>query len=115
MSEHTPGPWLRDGRCVYALETVCDANGKEYKRNRFYFGVQGSPAGPSEKELEAVARLAQAAPVMLQSLETIAKILGDAPCEIGRESATGKMVAALVFAKSAIDEARMAEASDAAN
>lgn len=38
--KHTPGPWLRDGRTVYALTHDGWRNGVEQFRNRFYANVQ---------------------------------------------------------------------------
>ena len=60
---HTPGPWLRDGRMVYALN--------EDGFNRFSAGVQ-DPHTP-EAELIAVATLMQSAPDLLEALEAIKK------------------------------------------
>lgn len=61
MNNFTPGPWIRDGRTVYAL------NAKNF--NRFYFSVMDSHT--PESELLAVAALAQAAPDLLEALELI--------------------------------------------
>ena len=58
MSKHTEGPWLRDGRTVYALN--------EDGFNRFSAGVQ-DPHTP-EAELIAVATLMQSAPDMQEAL-----------------------------------------------
>ena len=60
---HTLGPWLRDGRMVYALN--------EDGFNRFGASVQ-DPHTP-EAELIAVATLMQAAPDLLEALEAIKK------------------------------------------
>ena len=59
MSKHTEGPWLRDGRMVYALN--------EDGFNRFCVGVQGLHT--PEAELIAVATLMQSAPDLLGALE----------------------------------------------
>ena len=67
MSEHTKGPWLRDGRTVYALN--------EDGINRFSAGVQ-NPHTP-EAELIAVATLMQSAPDMQEALEAAQKDLND--------------------------------------
>lgn len=58
MSKYTVGPWFRDGRTVYAL------NSRNF--NRFSFSVQD--AHTPESELIATATLAQAAPELLEAL-----------------------------------------------
>lgn len=58
---HTPRPWLRDGRMVYALN--------EDGFNRFGASVQ-DPHTP-EAELIAVAMLMQSAPDLLEALEAM--------------------------------------------
>ena len=66
---HTPGPWLRDGRTVYALDERKNAN-------RFSFHVQegylhhtrSERIRTPEEELEATAILAQSAPDMFEAL-----------------------------------------------
>jgi hypothetical protein len=61
MSQHTPGPWRRDGLTTYALN--------EHGWNRFSAQVQ-DPHTPLE-ELLANARLIAAAPEMLEALELV--------------------------------------------
>jgi hypothetical protein len=68
-AKHTPGPWLRQGQTVYALDDSKSVN-------RFNFLVQGGylhhtryeRVHTPDEELEAVARVAQAAPVLLDAL-----------------------------------------------
>lgn len=67
MSDHSPTPWLLDGRLVYALEV--DPRRPYFKgapnyRNCWSAQVQG-PA--PEAELEAIARKMQAAPDLLEA------------------------------------------------
>jgi hypothetical protein len=62
---HTPGPWLREGRFVYALRDTFFA-GKPAKENIFDCCVQGH--GTPEEEKEANARLIAAAPELLKYL-----------------------------------------------
>ncbi len=63
MTQHTPGPWIREGRFVYALGKC--------RTNVFSVNVQsggnGSDAATSV-ELEANARLIVAAPKLLEAL-----------------------------------------------
>lgn len=59
---HTPGPWMRDGATVYALEME-----RGEVRNRFCAQVQRGPETPGE-ELEANTRLMTAAPDMAEAL-----------------------------------------------
>lgn len=61
MSDITKGPWLRDGKTVYALN--------ERGFNRFCFQVQD--AHTPDSELSAVATLACAAPDLLDALESV--------------------------------------------
>ena len=63
MSKHTAGPWLREGRFVYAL------------RDTFFdCCVQGPPNTPIE-EKEANARLIAAAPDLLEALKDMVRYL----------------------------------------
>lgn len=63
-AKHLEGPWLRDGRTVYALTP-------DGTRNRFCAGVQD--AHTSEAELLDIARLMQAAPALLAALRPFAE------------------------------------------
>ncbi|HHX6957608.1 TPA: hypothetical protein ACVGM3_004924 [Pseudomonas aeruginosa] len=60
MSKYTPGPWYRDGTTVYAL------NPQNF--NRFSAQIHG--AHTPKSELEAVAQLMQAAPELLEALQS---------------------------------------------
>jgi hypothetical protein len=68
MSEHTPGPWLREGNTIYALMHHGWRKGVEQMRNRFTTFVQ-KDREISDKELEANARLICAAPELLEALK----------------------------------------------
>ena len=73
-TKHTPGPWIRDGKFVYALMP----NPKKRwpgEVNRFWLIVQ-KQAGYDipEEEVEANARLIAAAPEMLEALIIIYKV-----------------------------------------
>jgi hypothetical protein len=70
-SKHTPGPWLREGTFVYALQHHGWRKGEETFCNRFSAGLSLGP-GCSEEELIANATLAQAAPDLLAELQNIA-------------------------------------------
>lgn len=58
--KHTPGPWYRDGTTVYALNP--------HNFNRFSAQIHG--AHTPKSELEAVAQLMQAAPELLEALQS---------------------------------------------
>ncbi|EPZ4796853.1 TPA: hypothetical protein ACGJRA_002426 [Pseudomonas aeruginosa] len=60
MMKHTPGPWYRDGTTVYALNP--------HNFNRFSAQIHG--AHTPKSELEAVAQLMQAAPELLEALQS---------------------------------------------
>ncbi|MGU2751260.1 hypothetical protein [Pseudomonas aeruginosa] len=60
MMKHTPGPWYRDGTTVYALNP--------HNFDRFFAQIQG--AHTPKSELEAVAQLMQAAPELLEALQS---------------------------------------------
>ncbi|MFF6510754.1 hypothetical protein ACET47_06020 [Pseudomonas aeruginosa] len=60
MRKHTPGPWYRDGTTVYALNP--------HNFNRFSAQIHG--AHTPKSELEAVAQLMQAAPELLEALQS---------------------------------------------
>lgn len=63
--KHTPAPWLRDGRTVYALQ---DSNSRfTDKENRFSAGFFAG-RNCSEIEVEANAQLAMTAPELLDVL-----------------------------------------------
>jgi len=66
VSGHTPGPWIRDGRTVYALMPAGWRKGVEIFKNRFWVTVQKDPEC-SEEEAEANARLIAAAPELLDA------------------------------------------------
>lgn len=61
---HTQGPWIVEGRTVYALN--------EKGVNRFYASVQD--AHTNEDELKDNARLIAAAPELLEALEKIVEL-----------------------------------------
>jgi hypothetical protein len=67
MSQPSKGPWLRNGNTIYALEPFRWRNGQEQFRNRFYAHVCGGMDTPAE-EVEAVARLMQLAPALLEAV-----------------------------------------------
>lgn len=69
MSEnkHTPGPYLRTGTTVYALQHAGWRKGEEQFCNRIYASVQRGP-DCNEDEAEAVARLFESAPELLEAL-----------------------------------------------
>lgn len=67
MTKHTQGPWLVEGRTVYAL------NDDGY--NRFSALVQDAHT-PGD-ELEANARLIAAAPELLEALEGVTDMAAD--------------------------------------
>jgi hypothetical protein len=70
MSEikHTKGPYERNGATVYALQHHGWRKGEEQFCNRVYASVYAGPGCPPE-EAEAVARLFQAAPELLEALQ----------------------------------------------
>ncbi|MEX3933323.1 hypothetical protein AB4Y32_16220 [Paraburkholderia phymatum] len=72
MSEtkHTPGPYLRTGTTVYALQHAGWRKGEEQFCNRIYANVQRGPDCSTE-EAEAVACLFQAAPDLLEALQWV--------------------------------------------
>ena len=63
MSAHTPGPWLQDGRLVYALND----------RGVNWFSASVQDAHTPESELIAVAQLMKAAPDLLAALEKLGR------------------------------------------
>ncbi len=70
----TPGPWLREGRTVYALMHAGWRHGEEQFKNRFYFNVQADRECPVE-EAEANAQLIAAAPELLDALKYARRFL----------------------------------------
>lgn len=75
-SKHTPGPYLRTGTTVYALQHAGWRKGEEQFCNRVYASVYAGPGCPPE-EVEAVARLFQAAPELLEALKSLYDYVGD--------------------------------------
>jgi len=69
MSKHTPGPWLIDGRTVYAL------NSSGYNHMSIYVPRQLGPGSTIEEEMANV-RLIAAAPDMLELLLYIVNFRG---------------------------------------
>lgn len=70
MSGHTPGPWLADGRTIYALTHYGWRKGVEQLANRFSAHVALGHECDSE-EAEANARLIAAAPCLLDALKRL--------------------------------------------
>ena len=70
---HTPGPWERQERTVYALQPHGFRKGEQQFSNRFSANVQGGRDADGnvtpEAELEAHARLIAAAPALLGKLD----------------------------------------------
>ena len=69
----TPGPWLREGRFIYTLQSAGFKKGKEQFENRFGAVFQPGKTCPIE-EAEANARLAQAAPEMYALLAEFKRV-----------------------------------------
>jgi hypothetical protein len=98
MSEikHTPGPYLRTGSTIYALQHAGWSKGEEQFCNRIYASVQRGP-DCSQGEAEAVARLFQAAPDLFDACRELVEacdhgspvelmaLIGMA-CEVAREA-----------------------------
>ena len=74
MSAHTPGPWLKEGHTVYALTE----NARGQACNRFSLFVQSARQEHEAQgsELDANARLAAAAPELLEAVERLCGSLG---------------------------------------
>lgn len=70
--EHTPGPWLRNGRTVYALDERKNANRFSFQVQEGYLHhTRHERIRTPDEELEATAALAQAAPDMFEALKAI--------------------------------------------
>jgi hypothetical protein len=67
MIQPSRGPWLRKENLIYALEPFRGRHGQEEFRSRFYAQVYGGPDTPAA-EVEAVARLMQVAPALLEAV-----------------------------------------------
>ncbi len=67
----TPGPWMAEGRLVYALEEYGYRRGETQYANRFTAGVQGGLSCPAP-ELDANARFIAATPDLYEALEALA-------------------------------------------
>jgi hypothetical protein len=72
MSKHTPGPWLRDGKTIYALMHAGWRKGVEQFKNRFYCSVYGDK-DCDDDEWEATARLIASAPDLLEACRVAMK------------------------------------------
>jgi len=70
----TPGPWLREDRLIYSLQSAGFKKGKEQFENRFGAVFLPGKTCPIE-EVEANARLAQAAPEMYELLKQAREIV----------------------------------------
>jgi hypothetical protein len=68
-SKFTPGPYLRDGACVYKLSK----DGVNVFSAQVSSGYSDGGGRTSTEECEAVAQLMQVAPDMLEALEIVAK------------------------------------------
>lgn len=73
MSKHTPGPWLREGKLVYALHHNGDyKDGKPFLVNRFSTSIQAYISqGGTIEEAEANTNLIAAAPDLLEALQNL--------------------------------------------
>lgn len=72
MPDFTPGPWLREGRLVYALMHSRWRNGREEFKNRFTAHIDKAAECPDE-EAEANARLFATAPDLLEALKELVR------------------------------------------
>lgn len=79
MADHTPGPWVRAGRTVYALMHAGWRKGAEQFKNRITITVQYDREC-SEAEAEACARLVEASPDLLESNKAMVLALEDVYC-----------------------------------
>ena len=69
MTARTPGPYLRDGTTVYALDQRRDDVFRE--ENVFTASVQDANGIATPGELEAVAQLFKAAPTLLAAARSV--------------------------------------------
>ncbi len=97
MNKFTPGPWLRDGRTIYALN--------ERGVNRFYASVQDSHA--PAYELNANAALMQSAPDLLEALEAAMAFID---CHAADPDITSEMCEKYAVLRAANPEATIAKA-----
>ncbi len=70
MSGHTPGPWLREGYLVYALQHHGWRRGVEQFENRFHAHIETHRTAPAD-EAESNTRLIAAAPELLDVLREV--------------------------------------------
>lgn len=107
MSEHTPGPWLRDGLSVYAMSEGVPVN-------RFYCRIDGgytyhdkhSKMRTGEVELAANAQLAASAPDLLEALRLMLVYFGHpARAEWINDAAHAEAVEMCVRARATIAKA----------
>lgn len=99
-TKHTPGPWIAEGRTIYALMHNGWKKGVEQFKNRFYATVYFDSECP-EEEAEANARLMAAAPDLLDALQEMIAIV-----EIHSEATDNDFAwAELAFAYAAIKKA----------
>lgn len=109
---HTPGPWLRSGRTIYALMHAGWRKGAEQFKNRITITVQHNYEC-SEAEAEACACLVEASPDLLESnkamlaaLEDLCEIRPDMSDDYIYDSLPGSAVAAAYLAaRSAVRKA----------
>ncbi len=101
----TPGPWLRDGRTVYALEHAGWRKSVEQFKNRFYASVQQTPTTP-EEEIEANARLIAAAPELYEALAEFMDIWNSSDSRSASKQAQARRAAMWTKANAAIAKSR---------
>lgn len=68
------GPWLREDRTVYALQSAGFRRGEEQFQNRWSLHVQGG-VGSTPDELLAVAALVQATPALIAQRAALVEAL----------------------------------------
>ena len=93
-TKFTPGPYLRTGTTIYALQHAGWRKGEEQFCNRTYANVQRGP-GCSLEEAEAVAALFQAAPDLLEALQEMVKHFTKTPSTLADSVVRGKAHAAI--------------------